>query len=197
MLTPLDDDLAPVATAPKRMNAAPDNPAEPGEPAAPVRPASPMDDAALLRGLLEDGPVKNGSGGPGNSDKRKLSFDLDDDGDAGGQAQALSETHLDEILRVSQQSKGSDIHITVGLPPMIRKDGKLQPLKWEPVTQREAQRIVYDVLTTEQIEKFERTKELDFSYGIANVGRFRFNVYRQRGSVGCAMRAIPAKNPVP
>ena len=195
MLTPLDDDLAPVAVAAKQMNAAGDNPVEPAPAAPAARPASAMDDAALLRGLLEDGPVKNGSGGPGNSDKRRLSFDLDDDGESGTRPQALSETHLDEILRVSQTQKGSDIHITVGLPPMIRKDGKLQPLKWEPVTQREAQRLVYDVLTTEQIEKFERSKELDFSYGVTNVGRFRFNVYRQRGSVGCAMRAIPAKIP--
>jgi twitching motility protein PilT len=63
------------------------------------------------------------------------------------------------------------------------------------VTQREAQRLVYDVLSSENIERFERTKELDFSYGVSGVGRFRFNVYRQRGNVGCAMRAIPASIP--
>jgi twitching motility protein PilT len=54
---------------------------------------------------------------------------------------------------------------------------------------------VYDVLTGDQIERFERTRELDFSYGMPGVGRFRFNVYRQRGSVGCAMRAIPHSIP--
>ncbi|MBC7808355.1 MAG: type IV pilus twitching motility protein PilT [Akkermansiaceae bacterium] len=107
----------------------------------------------------------------------------------------LSETHIDDILRISQQLKASDVHITVELPPMFRIDGKLSASKWEPVTPREAQRIVYDILSSEQIEKFERTKELDFSYGVANIGRFRFNVYRQKGCVGFAMRAIPAVIP--
>lgn len=194
MLTPLDDELAPVTSAPAAgAKNAPSNAAADPAPASPTRPVSAMDDAALLRGLLEDGPVKGG-GGPGSSEKGKLSFDLDGESD-GSRPQALSETHLDELLRVSQQLKASDIHLTVGLPPMIRTDGRLVPMKWEPVTMREAQRLVYDVLSTEQIERFERTKELDFSYGVTNVGRFRFNVYRQRGSVGVAMRAIPAKIP--
>jgi len=85
--------------------------------------------------------------------------------------------------------------LSVNLPPMVRVDGKLVPTRWDAVTPREAQRLVYDILSSEQIEKFERTKELDFSYGVAGVGRFRFNVYRQRGSVGCAMRAIPHSIP--
>ena len=78
---------------------------------------------------------------------------------------------------------------------MYRVDGKLMPTQWEVVTPREVQRLVYDILMGDQIEKFERTKELDFSYGVANVGRFRFNVYRQRGSVGASIRAIPGKIP--
>jgi twitching motility protein PilT len=107
----------------------------------------------------------------------------------------LADTHIDDILRYSQQVKASDIHITVNLPPMLRIDGKLTPTPWEVVTPREAQRLIYDILLSDQIERYERTKELDFSYGVHGVGRFRFNVYRQRHSVGCAMRAIPAKIP--
>ena len=153
------------------------------------------DDAQLLRGLLEDGPLPMPSGN--NSGSRQPMAPgfggLDDMEEV--RSLPISETHIDDILRVSQQLKASDIHITVDLPPMYRIDGKLVQSKWELVTPREAQRIVYDILSSEQIERFERTKELDFSYGVANIGRFRFNVYRQKGSVGFAMRAIPATIP--
>jgi twitching motility protein PilT len=153
------------------------------------------DDAQLLRGLLEDGPL-NGGATPTASRSRTLDLGSLDDMDAeAAEAIPLSETHIDDILRNSQQAKASDVHITVGVPPMFRIDGKVGNSRYEVVTPREAQRLVYDVLTSEQIEKFERTKELDFSYGVANVGRFRFNVYRQKGNVGCAMRAIPQKIP--
>jgi twitching motility protein PilT len=74
---------------------------------------------------------------------------------------------------------------------MIRKDGKVTPLPFQALTDRDTQRLVYDILTSEQISKFELTKELDFSYGVKGLGRYRFNVYRQRGSTGAAMRVIP------
>jgi twitching motility protein PilT len=129
------------------------------------------DDLQRLRGLLEDSlqtlPGQNTGGTMGNG------LDITS---AEEQALALSETHIDDILRVSQQMKASDIHLSVGLPPMFRIDGKLTPSKWEVVTPREAQRLVYDILMSDQIEKFERTKELDFSYGVAHVGRYRFNL---------------------
>ncbi len=184
MLDPLDDDLAPLRS---------------GGAAAPARPApaSPSamdlsDDAQLLRGLLEEGILDSpGSGGGGGASGLGL---LDDSKNA-LRALPLNETHIDDILRLSQQQKASDIHLSVGLPPMFRVDGKLVASQWEVVTPREAQRLVYDILLGDQIEKFERTKELDFSYGVANVGRFRFNVYRQRASVGVAVRAIPGKIP--
>ncbi len=158
-----------------------------------VAPAVSSDDAQLLRGLLEDGPLPTPKVGGASRPAQGSGFGLDDMEEV--RSLPLSETHIDDILRVSQQLKSSDIHITVDLPPMYRIDGKLTPSKWELVTQREAQRIVYDILTSDQIERFERTKELDFSYGVANVGRFRFNVYRQKGNVGFAMRAIPATIP--
>jgi twitching motility protein PilT len=176
MLSPLvpDDELAPLSKSAARNGGG--------------------DDAQLLRGLLEDGPLSKSVSAPGSRtmDLGSLDDSLDTEG---GEAILLSETHIDDILRTSQQVKGSDIHLTVGIPPMFRIDGKVVPSRYEIVTPREAQRLVYDVLTSEQIEKFERTKELDFSYGVANVGRFRFNVYRQKGNVGCAMRAIPQKIP--
>lgn len=184
MLNPLagDDDLAPMGAAPVGLATKNGSPTR-----------TPSADAQLLRGLLEDGlvPGKQHEGG-----RLDVTFDLDGfkDGER-RESTPLSETHLDEVLRASQQAKASDIHITVGVPPMFRIDGKLVPSAFDEATPREAQRLVYDVLSTEQIERFERTKELDFSYGVAGIGRFRFNVYRQRGSVGCAMRAIPQKIP--
>ncbi len=151
------------------------------------------DDAQLLRGLLDDAPLSMPAGNASARAASSAAFGLDDMEET--RSLPLSETHIDDILRISQQMKASDIHITVDLPPMFRIDGKLTPSKWEPVTPREAQRVVYDILSSEQIERFERTKELDFSYGVANIGRFRFNVYRQKGNVGFAMRAIPATIP--
>ena len=109
----------------------------------------------------------------------------------GGETRELGDIHIDELLNLTVQSGASDLHLSVGLPPMVRKDGKLVPLPFEKAQERDTQRIVFDVLNNGQIEKFERTRELDFSYGVKGVGRFRFNVYRQRSSVGCAMRVIP------
>lgn len=107
----------------------------------------------------------------------------------------VADTHIDELLRMCQTMGGSDLHVTAGLPPMIRKDGKVIALEFAPLTDTDTQRLVYDILTTEQISKFEMTRELDFSYGVRGLGRYRFNVYRQRGSVGAAMRVIPQAVP--
>ncbi len=112
-----------------------------------------------------------------------------------GETRSLSDAHIEELLSMTVRSGASDLHLSVALPPMIRKDGRLVPLPYEVAQERDTQRIVYDILNNDQIQKFERTHELDFSYGVKGVGRFRFNVYRQRSSVGCAMRVIP--NTVP
>jgi len=112
-----------------------------------------------------------------------------------GESLCVDDVHIDDLLRMTVEKGASDLHLSAGLPPMIRVDGRLHPLPFEPLNPRDIQRLVYDILTGEQIQKFEKTKELDFSYGVKDVGRFRFNVYRQRGSVGCAMRAIPSSIP--
>ena len=174
-----DDDLAPLPQGGGNRTAAPS-----------ALPA--LDSTQMLRGLLEDGALLMP---PGMSNQSPLGNDSFEEVRSAPSVTPLGDTHLDDILRYSQQMKASDIHLTVNLPPMVRVDGKLIPTPWEVVTPREAQRLVYDILLSDQIERYERTKELDFSYGVHGVGRFRFNVYRQRGSVGCAMRAIPAKIP--
>lgn len=108
---------------------------------------------------------------------------------------AIQDVHLDDILRCAIERKASDIHFTVGLPPMARIDGEVAPLPFSIAEAADTRRIVYDVLTDEQVQKFEQTHELDFGYGVSGLGRFRFNVYMQRGSVAGALRAIPTKIP--
>ena len=103
--------------------------------------------------------------------------------------------HLDEVLRMAFERKASDIHITVGLPPMIRIDGELTPLPFQPLLPQDTRRLIFDTLTDEHVHKLEKTHELDFGYGVRDVGRFRFNVYMQRSSYAGALRAIPTKIP--
>ena len=107
----------------------------------------------------------------------------------------IADVHLDDLLKITVTRGASDLHISAGLPPMIRVDGRLIATDYEKISPRDAQRLMYDILTNDQIQWFEKTKELDFSYGVKDAGRFRVNVYRQRSSVGAAMRAIPTKIP--
>lgn len=107
----------------------------------------------------------------------------------------VADVHIDDILRVGVERKASDIHLTVGLPPMARIDGEVVPLPWAPVTPEDSRRLMYEILNDDQLEKFERTHELDFGHTVPGVGRFRFNAYMQRGSVAGAMRTIPNKIP--
>jgi twitching motility protein PilT len=89
----------------------------------------------------------------------------------------------------------SDLHIAVGIPPIIRLDGALLPIPFEKVTPQASQRLIYDILTDEQIQRFETDLELDFSYQLARIARFRVNVYRDKGNVATAFRQIPQKIP--
>lgn len=107
----------------------------------------------------------------------------------------VEDFHLDEILRMAFERKASDIHITVGLPPMIRIDGELVPLSFQPLRPTDCRRLIFDTLTDDNVHKLEKTHELDFGYGVKDVGRFRFNVYMQRSSYAAALRAIPTKIP--
>jgi twitching motility protein PilT len=102
---------------------------------------------------------------------------------------------VDELLTMAVERQASDLHLTVGLPPMLRIDGRLRPMNFESLTPHECQRLIYGILDDHQISGFESRHELDFSHGISKVGRFRVNVYMQRGSVGAAFRLIPRRIP--
>lgn len=108
---------------------------------------------------------------------------------------SLEEAHIDDLLRLVVEWKGSDLHMTVGVPPVIRVDGHLQPTPYEKVTAQDSQRMCYDILTDEQIQRFESTLELDFSYQVPRVARFRVNIFKERGNLAAALRIIPAKIP--
>lgn len=110
-------------------------------------------------------------------------------------AQPVANAHIDDILRLAIERKASDIHITVGLPPMMRLDGELAPLPFTILTEQVSRRLIYETFTEEQLQKFEQTHELDFAYSVKGLARFRFNAYVQRGSVTAALRVIPTKIP--
>lgn len=101
--------------------------------------------------------------------------------------------NMQDLLMMLMEKRASDLHITAGLPPMLRIDGEVAPTPYEKLTPDVCQRLIYSLLTDSQKEKFEATSELDLSFGIKGVGRVRMNVFRQRGSVGAALRAIPQK----
>lgn len=107
----------------------------------------------------------------------------------------VDDSHLDDILRMAFERKASDTHLTVGLPPMVRVDGELQNLPFQPLTPQDTRRMIFETLSDENVQKLEKTHELDFGYGVKDVGRFRFNVYMQRGSYAGALRSIPTKIP--
>ncbi len=97
-------------------------------------------------------------------------------------------------LLVEMFNRGAtDLHITTGAPPQLRIDGSLVPLNIPPLTPSDSQRLCYSVLTETQRKRFEEENELDFSFGIKNVCRFRGNLFVQRGAVAGAFRAIPYK----
>jgi len=102
---------------------------------------------------------------------------------------------MEELLALLVRQGGSDLHISVGTPPRIRIDGELLPVEHTPMSPEEARRLATSVLTSDQIAKLDRDLELDCSFGLEGSGRFRANVFYQRGSVGAVMRAIPHEVP--
>ena len=98
-----------------------------------------------------------------------------------------------QLLKVMIDRGGSDLHVTTGTPPQIRIDGSLVPLRTPPLTPTETKALCYEVLSDEQKIRFERENELDFSFNVKGLSRFRGNLFSQRGAVGAAFRAIPFK----
>jgi twitching motility protein PilT len=99
---------------------------------------------------------------------------------------------LSELLKKLTELNGSDLHITTNTPPQVRVDGHLRPLEgYRPLTSADTKQLSYSVLTDAQKHRFEENLELDFSFGVKGLSRFRANIFNQRGAVGAVFRAIP------
>jgi twitching motility protein PilT len=100
---------------------------------------------------------------------------------------------LPELLKMTVELDGSDLHIATETPPQVRVHGELQRLQLPLMNAAETKQLVYSVLTDAQKKRFEESMELDFSFGIRGLARFRCNVFQQRGAVGAVYRLIPEK----
>jgi twitching motility protein PilT len=98
---------------------------------------------------------------------------------------------MHQLLKTLVDQGGTDLHITTNSPPQIRIDGKMIPLQLPPMTAAETKQVIYSVLTDNQKHRLEESLEVDFSFGVKGLARFRANVFFQRGAVAGAFRTIP------
>src|SRR5918998_6978231 len=99
---------------------------------------------------------------------------------------------LSDLLKKLIELGGSDLHLTTNTPPQVRVDGELKPLDgYKTLTSADTKQLAYSVLTDAQKHRFEENLELDFSFGVKGLSRFRANIFNQRGAVGAVFRAIP------
>ncbi len=99
---------------------------------------------------------------------------------------------LTELLKKMTELRGSDLHITLNSPPQIRVDGHIHPLtEFDPLSSADTKALAYSVLTDAQKHRFEEDMELDFSFGVKGLARFRANLFNQKGAVGAVFRMIP------
>lgn len=101
---------------------------------------------------------------------------------------------LNDLLKITIEKKASDLHLKVGVPPILRIDGRLVPIESEKrTTQEEALAVAQGIMNATQKARFTEKKELDMAYAVPGMGRFRVNVFQQRGSVGMVFRLVPGK----
>ncbi len=98
---------------------------------------------------------------------------------------------LRELLELMVKRNASDLHLTVGSPPQLRIDGKLVKTEFDPLTPEDTRKLAYSIMSEKQRKRFEEQSELDLSFGIEQMSRFRCNVFMQRGNVAVALRLIP------
>ncbi len=98
---------------------------------------------------------------------------------------------MDELFQLMKDKNASDLHLTTGVPPVLRIQGNLFATPFEALTPERTQALIYSIMTDEQKQRFEAHNELDFAFSLKALGRMRVNVYRQRGAVAVAIRSIP------
>lgn len=102
---------------------------------------------------------------------------------------------FEQLLRDTVEKGASDLHISVGVPPTMRINGKLEPIGDQIMTPNMTLEFAKAILTETQFQQFQERGEIDFSYGVNGLSRFRLNIYRQRGAVSLAVRVIPRRIP--
>jgi twitching motility protein PilT len=100
---------------------------------------------------------------------------------------------LPELLKMTVDLEGSDLHLSIATPPQVRVHGELRRLDFPELTPTDTKALAYSVLTDAQKKRFEETLELDFSFGIRGIARFRCNMFNQKGAVGAVYRQIPER----
>jgi twitching motility protein PilT len=111
---------------------------------------------------------------------------------AANESSLADQLSLSDLLKKLIELGGSDLHLTTNTPPQVRVDGELKPLDgFKTLTSADTKQLAYSVLTDAQKHRFEEALELDFSFGVRGLSRFRANLFNQRGAVGCVFRAIP------
>ncbi len=102
--------------------------------------------------------------------------------------------HINDLLKIAVERKASDLHLKVGAFPVIRVDGTLLPLSdMRRLMQEDTIAMAFSIMSARQKEKFKNNFEIDIAYNVPNLGRFRCNIFQQRGTVGLVLRVIPAK----
>ncbi len=108
----------------------------------------------------------------------------------------MSKVRLDDLLVFTRRAQVSDLHLTVGVPPVLRIDGKLRAIEgFEPLMPPDTLSLAQELLNDDQIAQLESERELDLSFGRRGAGRYRLNVFYQRGSIGLAIRVIRSTIP--
>ncbi len=98
---------------------------------------------------------------------------------------------LNQLLKAMVEQGGSDLHVTTNSPPQVRVDGTLRPLNLPPMTPSETKQLAYSILTDNQKHRLEENLEIDLSFGLKGLARFRANIFHQRGAIGAVFRQIP------
>ena len=102
--------------------------------------------------------------------------------------------NIDDLLATAMERRASDLHLKVGNYPHLRIDGDLVPLTDQPrISAEDMLTMAFSMMSARQKQKFKETAEIDMAYGVAGLGRFRVNVFQQRGNVGLVLRVIPTK----
>jgi len=100
---------------------------------------------------------------------------------------------IKELLAITKERDASDLHITVGVPPTLRINGKLRKLDLPELNLRDVHEMIYSIINDKQKEKYEKIHELDFSFGLEDMTRFRINIFKTRLGEAAAFRLIPDK----